>query len=665
MPTWVHPVLSRRRRYYSITSILAPVVLSLTVLWAPAAAAVPETVLAAADEQALAADRRWLNLLRYEPRVFGISRRGAVVTAGFYLAPGGDRDPAAELEATLAALYLPVEPGAEEDHAACRYPARRRFLAEQIGFDHGAAPPPRPACRDYEAWRQRVDAQRVVLIFADAYMGNPASMFGHTLLRLDAQGGTRHMPLTAFAVNHAAYTEEDSGIIFALRGVFGGYPGIYSVLPYYEKVNEYTHLENRDLWEYELHLDEEAIDRLMAHLWELDEIGFPYYFFFQNCSYRLLSLLEVADPDLDLIDRFSVWTIPTDTVRAVVEQEGLLAGVHYRPSVMRTLDHALHGLSRSDQEKVEALARGELKTDAPALTARPDAERAHLLEAAYLYLDLLAQLEPLGEAARTRRHALLIARSRVRAEPLPPPPVPKHRPDHGHPTQRAGIAVGRYDGVDYAALQWRASYHDLLDPPEGYLRGAQIAFLETEVRAYRDIPSRSGHAAGEDVELERLRILDLRSLSPRGHLFRKWSWGTRVGIQRHRDPATGERPLMAEAGGHFGPAWGIGEGITLYAATEGELRGSGRLEDNYRAGAGARFEALYTSHPVRLRLSARALRFHDAGAAGDEDDGDAWRVAAEAGIRITGRTAVRFTAAREEDYTVRVTHGQVALHRYF
>ncbi len=645
--------------------MLAAAVLILAAVEAPVfGATVPQTVLDAAEEEDLATDRHWLNLLRYEPRAFGFSRRGAVVTEGFYLAPDGDRDPRAELEATLAALYLPVEEATDDEHAACRFPARRRFLDERLDLERSEPPPPRPACDAFEAWRERIDTEQVVLIFADAYMGNPASMFGHTLLRLDSARGTRRMPLTSFAVNHAAYTEEDSGMIFALRGVFGGYPGIYSVLPYYEKVNEYTHLENRDLWEYELDLDREAIDRLLAHLWEMDEIGFPYYFFYQNCSYRLLSLLEIADPELDLIDRFNMWTIPTDTVRAVVGQDGLLQGVRYRPSVMRTLDHALQGLERDEQDAVQALARGAVEPQSPEVTERSDRRRAHILEAAYLYLDLLAQIESVGEESRERRHALLIARSRVEAEPLPDPPVPESRPDQGHPTKRAGIAAGRQDGVGYAALQWRAAYHDLLDPPDGYLRGAQISFLETEARIYRDVPSRSGHAAGDGAELERLLLLDLRSLSPRGHLFRELSWGTRIGADRYRDPA-GERALMAGVSGHIGPAWGIGGGVVLHAAIDGELRGSGRLDDNYRAGAGARIEAHYASRPVRLRITARGLRFHDDNAAGDDDHGDAWRIAAEAGVRITTRTALRFVVEREEDYTVRTTHGQAALHRYF
>jgi len=36
-------------------------------------------------------------------------------------------------------------------------------------------------------------------------------------------------------------------------------------MPYYLKVREYNDMENRDVWEYELNLSPEEIDRLLMH----------------------------------------------------------------------------------------------------------------------------------------------------------------------------------------------------------------------------------------------------------------------------------------------------------------------------------------------------------------------------------------------------------------
>jgi len=58
--------------------------------------------------------------------------------------------------------------------------------------------------------------------------------------------------LLSFAVNYAARTDETNGFAYAIKGVFGFYPGYYSLLPYYVKVREYNDLERRDVWEYPL-----------------------------------------------------------------------------------------------------------------------------------------------------------------------------------------------------------------------------------------------------------------------------------------------------------------------------------------------------------------------------------------------------------------------------
>ena len=53
----------------------------------------------------------------------------------------------------------------------------------------------------------------------------------------------------------------------------------------------------RDAWQ----VEETA--RMVEHVWELRQVRFDYYFFDENCSFRLLELLEVARPSLRLTDQ--------------------------------------------------------------------------------------------------------------------------------------------------------------------------------------------------------------------------------------------------------------------------------------------------------------------------------------------------------------------------
>src|SRR5690606_4315912 len=108
------------------------------------------------------------------------------------------------------------------------------------------------------------------------------------------------------------------------------------------------------------------------------------YFLKQNCSYRLLGLLEIARPEAGLTDRFPVYAIPTDTVRVALEEEGLLRAVVFRPSAERRLKHGIAQASAGIRSAALAAANdhdanGELERLSPA-------ERAHALELAHDYL---------------------------------------------------------------------------------------------------------------------------------------------------------------------------------------------------------------------------------------------------------------------------------------
>src|SRR3546814_6160293 len=106
-----------------------------------------------------------------------------------------------------------------------------------------------------------------VLVFPAAYLNSPSSMFGHTLLRIDqANIDTKGSPLLSSALNFGAFIEGlDNSILYAWKGLMGGYPGLFSLLPYSEKIGVYSRLENRDLWEYRLNLKTKDTGMMLWH----------------------------------------------------------------------------------------------------------------------------------------------------------------------------------------------------------------------------------------------------------------------------------------------------------------------------------------------------------------------------------------------------------------
>ena len=384
--------------------------LLLCVFTAPASAEPDRTeaLVTAAMEAELHRSPGWYALMHYKSGLLG-GLESEADGADFFLHPDGKTDALGELSATLRAIVTPVgEPG---DHPLCRFPARYHWLQQQLDFDIAELIDVR--CEEYEEWFDTIRPGSATLIFPAAYINSPASMFGHTLLRIDPDDHRKDSPLVAHALNYAADADpRDNTISFSMKGLLGGYPGTFSLVPYYEKIREYSDIENRDIWEYRLDFDREEVRQLMRHAWELRPIHFDYYFLTENCSYHMLSLMEVARPGLDLTSPFQVKAIPADTVRAV-EEAGLIEEATYRASGTRLLEHRAAQLSDQENSLVKRLVDADIAV-ADVGEDIDERRRAMIFEQAYDYARFLATADPTVRDARASLNwQLLAARSEI------------------------------------------------------------------------------------------------------------------------------------------------------------------------------------------------------------------------------------------------------------
>jgi len=454
----------------------------------------------------------WQALLHYQRSDWDGRLESEVDSPDFFLAANGKYDATAELDATLEAFQ-------REPETRCTFPARYQWLLEQ----NAITPDTRATCTELNEWLSRMNAESVTLIFPAAYLNNPSSMFGHTFLRIDQKGQDENNRLLAYTLNYAAnFDETDGEIMYSYKGLTGGYPGVISVEPYYEKVKKYNQMENRDIWEYQLNLTRPEIQLMLKHAWELKDQYFDYYFLDENCSYRILSLLDVARPKLQLTRHFYSKAIPADTVRVIVDA-GVVSNVEFRPSKATVLRN--QGQYLNDDEKalvVELAMSPTLNTDA--VDAYSPAQQAAIYEAAFDYLRYRVQADKLPRAGTAERSRLLLLKRSEIPQPSPYPPVtpPAVRDDQGHETIKAAVAFGRQDNKNFTSIQFRPAYHDLLDPPAGYPVGAQIKFLELSLRHYET----------GTTKLDDLTLLNITSLTPRDIFFKPLSWRVDVGLNR-------------------------------------------------------------------------------------------------------------------------------------
>ncbi|WP_166263223.1 DUF4105 domain-containing protein [Marinobacter caseinilyticus] len=510
-------------------------------------------------------DPAWLMLGHYQNNPVRPGYTSQADDPGFFVSPTGKRSPKAEMEATLAAIQAPAT---GDRHARCRFPARDHWLRSKLDL-----PPNSVSCDDYQQWRQTLNTETVTLVFAASYLNSPSSMFGHTFLRLDPPPGEKGTDLLlANTISYAAdAAAHDSELLFAYRGIFGGYPGITTIQPYYEKIRLYSDIENRDLWEYRLNLTPSEVDLLLAHAWEIREHNFDYYFFDENCAYRLLALIDVARPGTDLLHQVGTHAIPSDTVRWVVDKD-LVQAVHYRPSAATGVSHALNQLSDEDQTLAAAMANGYVKVSDPEVTQLPPDRRARLLDATYDYVRYQSEAEGWPrEQAAPLSHDLLTARSRIETDKArSQPAAPEVRDDQGHNTFRLSVAGGRLDDRNFTQLTVRPAYHDVLDPPEGYRLGAQLQFLRLDARYYTN---------NDELQVEHITGVEIRSLSPRNAFFSPLSWQVGFGGRRS-ELASGQRVFTPYLDGGAGGSWRLGEQTQALAIATADVE----IDDDFRRG---------------------------------------------------------------------------------
>jgi len=543
-----------------------------------------------ARQSNLADDPQWRVLVHYARQPLLGYTRSLADDPGFFNSPHGKTDPQAELDATLARFFSADTIPPVQQYAQCRFAARYRWLKEKLQFDPLRLP--EQDCPRLTEWIAALKPQGATLIFPSAYMNSPASMFGHTLLRIDAQNQTEQTRLLAYAISYAANANPGDGFTFALKGLAGMYPGSMSNSPYYVKVREYTDMESRDIWEYELDLQPDEIDQLLRHAWEIGATRFDYWFFDENCSYLLLTLLDAARPGLRLGDQF-VWNaIPIDTVRAIVNTPGLVRKVSYRPSAGSELAFRAQHLNHTERARAISLADGE----SPA-TIAGETQEAAMLEFAERLISFRGQAGQISEEEGLARiHAINTQRSALPTLERPSAAQPA-APEKGHAPIRAGIEAGGIDGKAGLRVRLHPAYHDLLDPDQGFSRGAQIRFFDLG----------ASQRSGQRWQLDHFVPVDIVSLAPRQDWHRVASWRVRFGLERTLGRERRLGPLLA---GGPGLAWG-GERWMNYLYLDNTLFANADAARGWNAGSGGLIGTLIDLTPqTRLHLEGGRRWLH-------------------------------------------------------
>ncbi len=454
-----------------------------------------------ANDLNLSKHYRWQQLLHIKN---GISE---IDDQKFFLAKDGKKDAKSEMNATIYALMH--EKVLDDNATACKFPARKHWLVEKLHM-HDL---PKVKCLEYQKILKKLDPVSATVVFPTAHINSPASMFGHTFLRINS---SYHSKLLSYAINYAANADESktNALLYALNGLVGGYHGFYSMLPYYEKLKEYRDTEQRDIWEYDLNLTKAEVLRMFEHIWELNGVYSDYYFFTENCSYNLLWLLEIGRKNLHLRDYFTYHVSPLETIHAM-QDESMIVKEHYRGSkrtillqyekaIKEQYIHYVREILHKDIDVKKILDNGYI----------PLEQKQYLLEAS---IELLEYRYIQGKMTKDKYlnlfHTLTTARAslgrgKMLSKKKPINPLLSHR------QARVTLGIQSKNNHESMLLAVRPVYHDVYDSNVGLLRGTQIEFLNTVLKI------------DKKVSIEEFTLLSIQSISQVSAFIKPFSWRT-------------------------------------------------------------------------------------------------------------------------------------------
>ncbi|WP_251881688.1 Lnb N-terminal periplasmic domain-containing protein [Grimontia kaedaensis] len=509
-------------------------------------------------------DLTWLSLLHHEPSWFG--SESLINSPDFFLSQNGKIDAASELIATLEAFK-------SQPQSQCRFPARKIWLEQQLPN----ARFPEVDCTNYQAYRRAFKAESVSLVYASGYLGNPASMYGHLLLKFNSKNNHEFLDNT---FNYGARVPDgDNKFVYIYKGITGGYSGHFTNQKYHHQNLTYNESELRDLWEYRLDLPQEKVNFLLAHLWELEHSSMTYYFFAENCAYQLAKVLEMVI-EKPLVAKGKSWVMPYDIVMMLNKPDTseVVEKVTYHGSRQEQLYERFTQLSREERDTV-ARVISEPSTDlAKHFNKHSNDEVTRIIDTLYDYYAFIdVKNNGLSEPQTSKLKALLALRFSLPASETRWKAVEKIPPHKAQNTTMFQASTLYNEAFGEAmALRFRANYYDLLSVnaariPNSALNTFDLTFLYTKEES--------------KVRLREFTLIDIinLNLSQTGLPGdSQWAWGISAGYKPTSLNCIDCSDTTFE--GFAGTSWRPFDGLVSHLALAGELQVNSLKDINFLSG---------------------------------------------------------------------------------
>lgn len=363
-------------------------------------------------------------------------------------------------------------------------------------------------CPSYEAWSLNGSTESISIIFATGFLGNPASYYGHTLLKMNSHKSTSATKLEDVTVNYGAIVPPGEGAIpYLLKGVFGGYDAGFTHIQYYFHNHNYGENELRDLWEYEINLTPEELELVLGHAWEVLGERYTYYFAKRNCAYRLAELLEVVD-GIDIIPDNPFWIVPQALVQKVAQSHKgdtpLVQNIVYHPSRQSRLYSKFSSLNTDQKKIVEQTVKDIEVLESDGFSGLDVSDKQLVLDTLLDYYQYIRDADLLDQDINnTHYHKVLAKRYLIPVGENASPSDLKNSPHKGRKPSMINLgAVHNNEFGSGTSFLFRPAYYDALDADFGHIKNASLSMFETRLVVF-----------DSDIKLRKLDFVNIESIN--------------------------------------------------------------------------------------------------------------------------------------------------------
>lgn len=269
--------------------------------------------------------RKWLNALYYESKSSGYE--SLADNDSFFISKDGKYNPKNEYMESLALVK------AQNLEFKKMFPYRYKIIAEENKIPY------------LPVVFVNQDIKKIVVVYPNKYMSNPASMFGHLFIVVETNNGL----LDSHIVHFLANTSNTPQSAYFYNGLTGKFKGSFLVEPYYKKIKDYNYIEDRHVTYYDLDFDSIYHEDIQLHAYELQNAFFYYYFIDENCAYFMVKFLNNFF-DEDIINR-SLIIYPSQIINALNEKKLLKNDYKRLPSV-KLFTKSYSRLNREQKDEV-------------------------------------------------------------------------------------------------------------------------------------------------------------------------------------------------------------------------------------------------------------------------------------------------------------------------